>query len=86
MEAKSTFEDQALGTVTGAGVKLRSVIFIIIESGMIMFTVQLIRVILDILQIDFNAMSLITTFNQQLNVIIRPVISTFHLTEIISRE
>ena len=84
--SRSTHEDQALGTITGAGVKLRSLIFIILESGMLMFTVQLIRVILDILQIDFNAVSLVTTINQQLNVITRSVISTFHFTEIISRE
>ena len=85
-EVRSTFEDQALGTIAGAGVKLRSLIFIIIESGMLMFTVQLIRVILDILQIDFNSITFITAINQQLNVTIRSVISTFHFTEIIFRE
>ena len=85
-EARSTFEDRALGTIAGVGVKLRSLIFIIIESGMLMFTVQLIRVMLDVFQIDFNAVSLITTINQQLNVTIQSVISTFHFTEIISRE
>ena len=86
-EVKSAFEDQALGSIAGVGVKLRSLIFIIIESGMLMFTVQLIRVILDVLQIDFNSITFITAINQQLNVTIRSVMnSTFHSTEIISRE
>ena len=61
-------EDQTFGIARDAGAKLRSIMFIIIESGMAMFTIQLIRVVLFNLQID--AMYLTIGINQQLNVII----------------
>ena len=64
-------ENQTFGIARDAGAKLRSIMFIIIESGMAMFTIQLIRVVLFNLQID--AMYLTIGINQQLNVIIRSV-------------
>jgi len=76
-------KDQTLD-VAGAGAKLRSIMFIIIESGVAMFIIQFIPVILTILKMD--AMYLIFDINQQFLVIIRSVIYAFRFTEIISRE
>ncbi|KAF8815470.1 hypothetical protein BYT27DRAFT_7333903 [Phlegmacium glaucopus] len=42
-EIKSTSDDQSLGATAGS--KIRAVIFIIIESGMILFSIQLARVL-----------------------------------------
>ncbi|KAF8811918.1 hypothetical protein BYT27DRAFT_7183427 [Phlegmacium glaucopus] len=50
-EVRPTFEDQTLGIGTTKG-KIRSIIFIIIESGMAMFTIQSIGFVLYILQLD----------------------------------
>ena len=82
-EVRPTIEDQAF-VVPGAGAKLRSIIFIIIESGVAMFIIQFIPVILTILKMD--AMYLIIDVNQQFLVTIRSVIYPFRFTEIISRE
>jgi hypothetical protein len=75
--------DQTL-PIGGAKGKFWSIIFIIIESGMAMFTVQLIRVVLTILNID--ALYYIIGIHQMFNVIIRSIGSILHFTEIISRE
>jgi hypothetical protein len=61
--------------------KLRSIIFIIIESGMAMFSIQLIRVVLSSI-FTFNCvilLQIVIYINQMLNVIIQSVISTFSL-------
>lgn len=68
----------------GAEAKLRSIIFIIIESGMAMFIVQLIRVVLTILNMD--AVFLVIGIHEMFNVIIRPVIFTSHLTDFSPRD
>ena len=73
-EARPTSEDRDLG-VGGANGKLRSIIFIVIESGMAMFSVQLVRVVLNALQLD--ALYLVVGINQMFNVI-NPI-SPFHL-------
>ena len=72
--ARPTSEERTLG-VHGANGKLQSVIFLIIESGMAMFSVQLVRVVLNALQLD--ALYLVVGINQMFNVI-NPI-SPFHL-------
>ena len=64
-------------SVTG-GRKLQSVIFILIESGMVLFSVQLARLVVTILTTDAatDAFTLIGYIHQMVNVIIRLVIST----------
>jgi len=74
---------QASG-VGGAEAKVRSFIFIMIESGMVLFAIQLIRIVLAVLELD--AFKIIVGINEMFNAIIRSVISTFHSAEIISRE
>jgi hypothetical protein len=73
-------EDRTLG-VGGTNAKLRFIIFVIIESDMAMFTVQLIRVVLTIL--DLDTVYLIIGMHQMFDVIIGLVVSIFHFTEII---
>lgn len=64
-------------SVTG-GRKLQSVIFILIESGMVLFSVQLARLVVTILTTDAatDAFTLIGYIHQMVNVIIRLIIST----------
>ncbi|KAF8816971.1 hypothetical protein BYT27DRAFT_7205385 [Phlegmacium glaucopus] len=49
-EIRLTFEDQTLGIGTKG--KIRSIIFIIIESGMAMFTIQTIGVVISVLRLE----------------------------------
>jgi len=60
-----TVGDQTVGIIGEAEAKVRSIIFIMIESGMAMFAIQLIRVILVILQLD--ALDVIIGINQMFN-------------------
>jgi hypothetical protein len=75
----TTSEEKSLG-VTG-GRKLRSAIFIIIESGMTLFAIQLARIVLATLEPSTNAendaYALIAVIHQMLNVIISSVIVYF---------
>ena len=80
---RSTSEDRNLGA-GGSNGKLRSIIFIIIESGMAMFTIQLIRFVSNILNLDVQYY--IVGINQMFFVIIQSVILFFHLTEIMCRD
>ena len=73
---RSTSEDRNLDAGGGNG-KLRSIIFIIIESGMAMFTIQLIRLVSNILNLD--AQFYIIGINQMLFVIIQSVILFYTL-------
>ena len=82
-EVRPTSEDRNLGVGGGNG-RLRSIIFTIIESGMAMFSIQLIRVVLYILQLDTTY--LVVGINKMFFVIIQSVISIFHFTEIICRD
>ena len=71
----STAEDQILG-VTG-GSTLRRVMFIIIESGMVLFSIQLTRLVVSIMTTSNaanDAYYLIVGIHGILNVIIRSVI------------
>ena len=63
--------------------KLRSII-IIIESGMAMFSIQLVRVILDFLEL--NAELLVIGINEMFFVIIQSVTFIFRFTKMISRD
>jgi hypothetical protein len=76
----TTSEERSLG-VTG-GEKLRSIIFVIIESGMALFAIQLARLVLapPELQTDAEneAYTMITCIHQMLNVIISSVIVTLY--------
>ena len=81
-ELVPTFGDRTL-SIGRTEAKVRSIIFIMIESGMAMFAIQLIRVVLSILNVE--AVKLVIAINQMFNVIIRSVISTFHFTKINSR-
>jgi hypothetical protein len=74
VNAGTTSVERTLGT--GGGTQLRHVIFIIIESGMALFAVQLARVVLYSLQSDEAADLGYTIFigvNQMFNVIIKSV-------------
>ena len=76
--------DRTLG-IGGDNPKLRSIIFIIIETGMALFSIQLIRVVLTFLELD--ATYFIMGVHQMLNVIIRSVLfHYFTLLKFISRE
>ena len=80
-EIKPTFEHRTLGNGEPAGSKLWSIMLIIIESGMAMLTIQLIRVVLTILQ-NYD-LYISVSINQILNVIIQSlVIYTFILLKL----
>ena len=73
----TTSDEKSLG-VTG-GRKLHSIIFIIIESGMALFAIQLARVVLAAIMLNGNSeinvpYSLIVPIHEMLNVIISSVI------------
>ena len=80
---KATSVDQALGSLSSTGgPKLRHIIFIIIESGMALFAIQLVRVVINSLNAftggplppSFSvAMDFIIFIHQTLNVIIRSI-------------
>ena len=57
------------------GAKLRHVVFVIIESGMALFAIQLVRVIFTLLPLEsgVDIMDYLITINQAFNVIIRSV-------------
>ncbi|KAF8797777.1 hypothetical protein BYT27DRAFT_7265331 [Phlegmacium glaucopus] len=64
---KSTLPDQTLGAT--ARRKTRTVLFVLIESGMVLFSVQLARVVLSIVHTDArnNAFFIIVPIHQMLN-------------------
>ena len=82
-EVRPTSEDRDLGAGGGNG-KLRSIIFIIIESGMAMFSIQLVRVVLG--HLNYDNVVIVVCINQMFFVIIQSVVFIFHFTEVISRD
>jgi hypothetical protein len=80
LEFKPTSVEQTLGSLgSTGGSKLRHIIFIIIESGMALFAIQLIRVVLSILVAQSVltgltgpqvGMEIVIVIHQMLNVII----------------
>ena len=82
MEVKPTSIERSLG-VTG-GSKFRSIIFVIIESGMALFAIQLVRVVLVILPINLtvpaiDGLNIVISVNQMFNVIIKIPVLVFFL-------
>ena len=75
-----TADDQILG-VTG-GSKLRRVIFILIESGVALFSIQLTRVVVTVVHVltgtnaSFAPLVFLIGIHEMLNVIIRSVTTT----------
>ena len=79
----TTSNEQSLG-VTG-GRKLRSIIFIIIESGMALFVIQLLRLAIAATGqgtiAEEDVYQLITGIHEMLNVVISSVIVTLYSTD-----
>ena len=71
LEVKTTSVEKALGSTEGT--KLRHIIFVIIESGMALFAIQLIRVVFYNLPVETapNTSDIVITIHQMFNVIIR---------------
>ena len=80
LEVKPTSVEQTLGSLNSTGgPKLRCIIFIIIESGMALFAIQLAHVVIIILLLSpptpsslTIALNLVASTHEILNVIIRP--------------
>ena len=84
LEVRATSVEQTLGSLGGStgGHKLRHIIFTIIESGMALFAIQLVRVVISSLN-QFQAvqgppnlttaLNAVITIHQALNVIIRSI-------------
>ena len=77
-QIRVTSDDQVFGATRGT--KLRSIIFVLIESGLLLFSIQLARLVVSILSgTSGNAVDAfypIVCIHQQLNVIRRSVIPT----------
>ena len=81
LEVKGTSVEPTLGSLISGDTKLQHVIFVIIESGMALFAVQLVRVVLTSLaahpEMDTSginvALDFIIGIHEMLNVIIRSV-------------
>ena len=77
----TTSDENSLG-ITG-GTKLWSIMFVIIESGMALFSIQLARVVVSNSlgkTADFHAFSLIVGIHEMLNVIMTPVFATSYFS------
>ena len=73
LEVRSTFIDRNLA-ITG-GTKLRHVIIVIIESGMALFAIQLVRVVLYLLWVElgYGLYNMVIGTHEMFNVIIASV-------------
>ena len=67
--ASNTSVERNLGS-SGGSSKFRHIMFVIIESGMALFAIQLIRIVLTILPASTNTFNLIIGIHQMFNVII----------------
>ena len=74
-----------LGSTSTHGSRLRSVIFILIESGAALFCIQLVRLTVTILKTDtgVEVFDLIVGVNQMLNVNIKRIYLFFYLLTVI---
>jgi hypothetical protein len=87
VKSVTTLEDKSWGITQADGNRLRSVTFIIIESGMALFAIQLARVVTSALvtvlessaSATFYAFELIVAIHEMVNVIISTVIVTLCL-------
>ena len=69
---------RSLGSITGRDSKFRHIIFVIIESGMLMFAAQLVRVVLfNLPAAPLQGNDIVTGFSEMFNVIIRSVFFFF---------
>ena len=79
----TTSNEKSLG-ITG-GTKLRSIIFIIIESGMALFAIQLARLVIGatglVTDTEEDIYQLISCTHEMLNVVISSVIVTLYSTD-----
>ena len=74
LEVNPILVELTLGSTGGS--KLRHVIFVIIESGMTLFVIQLIRLVIAILPMERTSLApvdYVIAINEMLNVIIRSV-------------
>ena len=88
LEVKPTSVELTLGSLSSTGnPKLQHIIFIIIESGMALFVIQLVRVVISSLNQILEgpatlglifAMEMVINIHQMLNVIIRSVRLLFY--------
>ena len=75
LEVKPTSVERSLGSLGSTGdTKLRNVIFIIIESGMALFAIQLVRIVLSYISLPPKAIDFVISINQMLNVVIKSVL------------
>ena len=76
---RATSIERTLGPSGGISLHVRNIVFVIIESGMALFAIQLVRVLFYFLpDVDRQqAYNLVTAINQMFNVIIRSVHSYF---------
>ena len=77
LEVKTTTVEGTLGSTGARGTKLRHIIFVIIESGMALFAIQLIRVVFGNLPLTVewatNTSNIVVVIHEMFNVIISPV-------------
>ena len=82
LEVKATSVEQTLGSLSSIGnTKLQHIIFVIIESGMALFAIQLVRILLTGLSLVAEtsminliiALNVVVAVHEMLNVIIRSV-------------
>ena len=80
-QSRLTSDDQVFGAFRGT--KFRSIAFVLIESGLLLFSVQLSRLVVTIVTTPgtADAFNLISSIHQQLNVTRRLVIPTFYFTD-----
>ena len=72
VRATSTSVERSLGS-TG-GTKFRHILFVIIESGMALFAIQLVRLVLYVVpSVDQKYLNFVISINQMFNVIIRSI-------------
>ena len=80
-EVKTTVDDRMLGMTGGS--TLRRIIFVLTESGMLLFSIQIAELVLDVVTTDAakDASELIAPLNQlqMLNVIIISIITMLNL-------
>ena len=81
-EVKCIPDERSSGASGGSA--LRPVIFVMIESGMLLFSAQLVRAIVGSVSVSTNtgyAYTLIVSIHEMLNVITRSDISTFYFAD-----
>ena len=84
-EVNATSDERILGATGGS--TLRSIIFVLIESGMILFSIQLVWLVLASLDVWVDSLAVLKAFpmivviHRMFNVIIESNTSTFHFAD-----